>query len=1740
MATATELNINASASAMDMATEIFGNGVQVVSATFTGDPLSSGTYTGATTTIPGVVPSDSGVILSTGHVASFTNSSGTTNTNIAANTGTNTAGVDGNAQLFAVAGVATFDGAILDASFIPDGDYLTMQFVFTSEEYPEYVNQGVNDAFGVWVNGQFVPVSITVAGNVSIDTVNQGTNTNLYVDNTADAFNTEMDGFTYVLSLKAAVNAGQINTIRIGVADGGDSIFDSNLLIMGNSLQTYALAFDDEVQLTANSSRTFDLLANDTDLTDSGLTITQINGVTVVPGQTVTLATGEQVTLNANGTVTIVSDGSVGASNLTYTIVDGAGNTDTGFVTINTVAGLGPDGIVEGTASNDVIATGYAGDPDGDLIDANDALGAGGTTGDGDYILAGGGADQITSGAGADMIYAGADNDTVDGGIGNDTAWLGSGDDVFTAGAGADSVFGDQGDDAIATGADADIAYGGTGNDTLTGDAGADTLYGGGGADLLAGGTEADLMSGGDDADTFHGGAGDVVDGGEGGTDSDTLVATGVYSVAFDPTNSENGTITFVDNSTLTFTNIENLVLNGGNPDGTVWGENTGEVMDVGYVDNDGDIIDGEDAIFPGAAPNDDDIFGNGGADTITSGLGRDNVYGGDDADSITTGAGNDYAQGDAGNDTLYGGDDDDFLRGDAGNDSVFGGAGNDTVYGGLDEDIVDAGVGNDSAFGGFGNDFVYGGDGSDTITGSAGNDQVFGGIGDDTVEGAEGDDTLDGGAGQDVLNGLQDADVIYGGAGDFVDGGEGVTTGIDNDTLYVTDVASVTFDPFFPENGTVTFIGGGALSFINIENLYVDGVLVTTPNFVVDGTAGNDLIDSTYVDAQGDRIDAGDNATGTDADLVLAGQGNDTVLAGQGDDTVFGGGGADSILGNAGRDVISGEAGNDVVLAGADADSVSGGADNDDLSGEAGDDTLSGDAGLDTLSGGAGNDTLFGGTEDDRLSGGQDNDSLDGGDGVDTLEGGDGADTLQGGAGADTLLGDGGDDRFALTNGFGQDRITGGETAETAGDTLDLGGLTGAVRVDLTAADPEAGRITTPGNAAIFTEIETILLGSATETLVLADGSGADRVTGFGAPVDNGDGSYSGVDRLNVAGLTDAGGDPVTTADVVVSDDGSGNAVLTFPNGETLTLIGVAPAAVSAPAALVAMGIPVAPDLVVDGTFGDDVMDVGFTDIHGDIIDGADGLADTIYGYDGDDTITAGLAGDLVYAGQGSDVVAGGAGGDTLFGDNEADTLTGDTGDDVLDGGSGDDSLVGGEGADTLIGADGADTLDGGTEADSLAGGAGTDSLTGGDGADYADGGTEADTISGDAGNDTIYGDGGNDQLYGGGDDDSIGGGAGDDLLDGGAGADTLAGDGGNDTLQGLAGDDSLTGGDGNDSLFGWEDDDTLSGGADNDLVDGDAGDDSLSGDAGADTLIGDAGADRLDGGIGDDQLEGGTGADTLIGGDGADLIYGGNDRDVILGGGIGDAVYGGGGGDDFDTLDLRGMGKLTIDYNDANVEGGIVTFRDADGAPTGTMTFDNIENVIPCFTPGSLILTDRGEVPVEDLDVGDLVLTRDSGFQQIRWVGRRDLAQADLVANPRHTPVRIARGALGAGVPERDMLVSPQHRMLITGNRAELLFGEYEVLVAATHLVGSAGVSRVYPASISYLHLMFDRHEIIRADGAWSESFQPGVHTVKGLGGDQRAELLMLFPELAAGSGYPAARLALRSREARVLLQT
>ncbi|MEL7090966.1 MAG: Hint domain-containing protein [Pseudomonadota bacterium] len=323
--------------AEDMANAIFGDGVQVQGASYTGDIDSAGIYSDGDSVAPGVTPSDTGVILSTGNAESFTNSSGDANQDT--NTSANTTGQNNNAQFNAAAGAATRDAAYLDVDFIPDGNVMTMQFVFSSEEYPEFATSQYQDFVGVWINGAQVDVAVG-DGDTDPGNINSASNINLFVDNTNSDFNTEMDGFTVTMTLTIPVNDGQLNSIRIGIADVADANYDSNLLIAGDSLQTSVIANADDVNVYPNGETTLDVLAND--IGPGTLTVTHINGQPVSydpvteTGTTITLATGQQVTIGPGGVLTIVGDGDEEDFNFTYTITDGT-NTDTGFINATSV-----------------------------------------------------------------------------------------------------------------------------------------------------------------------------------------------------------------------------------------------------------------------------------------------------------------------------------------------------------------------------------------------------------------------------------------------------------------------------------------------------------------------------------------------------------------------------------------------------------------------------------------------------------------------------------------------------------------------------------------------------------------------------------------------------------------------------------------------------------------------------------------------------------------------------------------------------------------------------------------------------------------------------------------------------------------------------------------------------------------------------------------------------------------------------------------------------------------------------------------------------------------------------------------------------------------------------------------------------------------------------------------------------------------------------------------------------------
>jgi hypothetical protein len=216
---------------------LLGTGVTVSNVKFTGAPVAAGTFTGGT----GIIGFESGIVLSTGHAV------GVVGPNVAANEPSPSFdnGQPSDPQLDTlIPNPPGFDAAVLEFDFIPQGSTLDFNFVFSSEEYNEFVGQSFHDAFGFFVNGQntaFIPGTTTP---INVNTVNLTINQQFYINNatTADPtpatpplLNTDMDGLTVVLPIHAAVNPGVVNHIKLGIEDAGDPILDSDVFIQAGS-----------------------------------------------------------------------------------------------------------------------------------------------------------------------------------------------------------------------------------------------------------------------------------------------------------------------------------------------------------------------------------------------------------------------------------------------------------------------------------------------------------------------------------------------------------------------------------------------------------------------------------------------------------------------------------------------------------------------------------------------------------------------------------------------------------------------------------------------------------------------------------------------------------------------------------------------------------------------------------------------------------------------------------------------------------------------------------------------------------------------------------------------------------------------------------------------------------------------------------------------------------------------------------------------------------------------------------------------------------------------------------------------------------------------------------------------------------------------------------------------------------------------------------------------------------------
>ena len=605
----------------------------------------------------------------------------------------------------------------------------------------------------------------------------------------------------------------------------------------------------------------------------------------------------------------------------------------------------------------------------------------------------------------------------------------------------------------------------------------------------------------------------------------------------------------------------------------TVDGTAAADLIGDGYVDIEGDQVDGTDGI-------DDVIMGYDGADTINGGAGDDYIDGGGDADSF-------FFSDTFGSDTIVGGeggvDDDlmDFSNLSQGVQLVLSSTEAGSASSGTDSAVfseierftlsnqddsfdgtaatgainVDGGGGHDSIVSGAGADAIGGGAGNDTLEGNAGHDQIGGDAGNDSILGGSGNDTLSGGDGNDILRGGDDNDEIDGGAGnDHLYGNAGNDTllgGAGNDTLYMgsgddTLHGGVGGDYFIADDGfgNDTVTGGEDVGDAEYDVLDFRGntqaVTITfTGNESGTGTAGTDTvtfseIEGFWLSNQADSVDgsastsamaigagAGNDTviggSGADAiggqdgnDLIESGAGNDSIDAGTGNDTVTGGTGDDLIYGLAGADSLSGGDGNDIVYGGTENDTIHGGVGDDNLLGEAGDDHVAGDAGNDGISGGAGHDRLYGEAGNDTISGGIGNDTAFGGAGNDGILGEAGNDDIIGGDGADSLSGGDGNDYI---EGDDSSRYP-AQASATSSDTSNASSLSSNDTLS-----GGAGNDTLDGG-----EGDDRLTGGAGDDLFLVS-EGNDTVTdfNFGNSGAIGDNDSSNNDVLNVGAYYDS-----------------------------------------------------------------------------------------------------------------------------------------------------------------------------------------------------------------------------------------------------------------------------------------------------------------------------------------------------------------------------------------------------------------------------------------------------------------------------------------------------------------------------------------------------------------------------------------------------------------------------------------
>lgn len=256
-------------------------------------------------------------------------------------------------------------------------------------------------------------------------------------------------------------------------------------------------------------------------------------------------------------------------------------------------------------------------------------------------------------------------------------------------------------------------------------------------------------------------------------------------------------------------------------------------------------------------------------------------------------------------------------------------------------------------------------------------------------------------------------------------------------------------------------------------------------------------------------------------------------------------------------------------------------------------------------------------------------------------------------------------------------------------------------------------------------------------------------------------------------------------------------------------------------------------------------------------------------------------------------------------------------------------------------------------------------------------------------------------------------------------------------------------------------------------------------------------------------------------------------------------DAYNNTGAGDDYIIFGMFGGSKYAVNLSGFGGASTATFVQGSDVAPggDGELSLTEIDAANPdggviCFERGTLIETPEGHVPVETLQAGDNVCVLGGKPKPIRWIGSQTVRLTSGGSEP--APVRILQDAFGRGLPFRDLVVSPNHRLSYDSAMADLLFASPSILVPAKFLVnGRTALRELDRTTVEYWHFLFDSHEIVRSNGLLAESLHPGEIAIGSMAGASRAEILDIFPDLA-NLASPARRLkapCLRQYEARLL---